>query len=158
MSSTPRTEAWMKEQGIPERTPILDFVFQLEEELNAAKPKALPRDPVQAYAALHEQWKQENKGTFEWWLFTKLAELEQWKKEAMEVMPDYQEIGRLLNIPTGTAVHTQLIPRTKAFVDLVQKIADWSRRYPRGRTYSMSNRKMDDELIQLEAEAVQLLP
>lgn len=60
-------------------------------------------DPVQAYAALHEQWKQENKGTFEWWLFTKVAELklevERLKKLAKDAESHIPERARRHNLP-----------------------------------------------------------
>lgn len=40
----------------------------------------------------------------------RIGELEQWKKEAMEVMPDYQKIGQLLGINLGESVHDKIVP------------------------------------------------
>jgi hypothetical protein len=42
-----------------------------------------------------------------------LEELRAWKESAMKVMPDFQEIGKLLNIPLGTSVSEQIIPKIK---------------------------------------------
>lgn len=42
--------------------------------------------------------------------------------------------------------------------DLVAKLAAWSRKYPRDRIYGYSKQTMDDELIQMEEEAKQLVP
>jgi hypothetical protein len=42
-----------------------------------------------------------------------IERLTQWKKEAVAVMPDFQEIGKLLNIPLGTSVSEQIIPKIK---------------------------------------------
>jgi hypothetical protein len=42
-----------------------------------------------------------------------IEKLTQWKKEAMAVMPDFQEIGKLLNIKLGTSVSEQIIPKIK---------------------------------------------
>lgn len=44
------------------------------------------------------------------------------------------------------------------YQELVQKLADWSRKYPRGRIYSFHKAHMDDELIALEDEAKTLCP
>ncbi len=37
--------------------------------------------------------------------------------------------------------------------DIVQKLANWSKKYPRGRVYSFHQQKMDEELIEIEEEA-----
>ena len=42
-----------------------------------------------------------------------LLELRQWKKEAIAVMPDFQEIGKLLGIPLGHDVSKNIIPYIK---------------------------------------------
>jgi hypothetical protein len=42
--------------------------------------------------------------------------------------------------------------------EIAQGLADWSRKYPRGRIYSASNMSMDDELIALEEKAKEILP
>lgn len=39
-----------------------------------------------------------------------LAQLRQWKKEALEVMPDFQKIGKLIGVPLGESVHDKIIP------------------------------------------------
>lgn len=38
-------------------------------------------------------------------------------------------------------------------VKIVNKLAKWSEKYPRGRIYSASNMEMDEELIAIETEA-----
>jgi hypothetical protein len=43
--------------------------------------------------------------------------LKQWKKEAMEIMPDFQEIGKLLGIGLGESVSEQIIPKIKELKD-----------------------------------------
>ena len=42
-----------------------------------------------------------------------LSELREWKRQAIEVMPDFQEIGKLLNIPLGKSVSDNIIPKIK---------------------------------------------
>lgn len=42
--------------------------------------------------------------------------------------------------------------------EIVQALADWSRKYPRGRIYSMSQKNMDNELIEIEEAAKALVP
>ena len=39
---------------------------------------------------------------------------------------------------------------------LVKDLAEWSRKYPRGRIYPMSKISMDDELVKLEERAKEL--
>jgi hypothetical protein len=38
------------------------------------------------------------------------GELAAWKREAISVMPDYQKLGKLLNMPLGSSVSAQLVP------------------------------------------------
>lgn len=38
---------------------------------------------------------------------------------------------------------------------IVQKLAEWSKKYPRGKVYHISKQSMDDELIAIEKEAVE---
>lgn len=40
---------------------------------------------------------------------------------------------------------------------IVEGLAAWSKKYPRGMIYSMSRITMDDELIELEEQAKQLV-
>lgn len=42
-------------------------------------------------------------------------------------------------------------------IEIVKMLADWSNRYPRGRTYSFSQIKMDEELIAIEKIAKQFV-
>jgi hypothetical protein len=39
-----------------------------------------------------------------------IAELKEWKRQAMEVMPDFQAVGHALNLPLGTPVHEHILP------------------------------------------------
>lgn len=41
----------------------------------------------------------------------------------------------------------------KTAEEIVKKLADWSKKYPRGRVYPMSKQTMDNELIEIENEA-----
>lgn len=41
--------------------------------------------------------------------------------------------------------------------EVVTELTEWSEKYPRGRIYPMSQRKMDDELIAIEEKAKQIL-
>jgi hypothetical protein len=50
-----------------------------------------------------------------------LEELRAWKESAMKVMPDFQEIGKLLNIPLGTSVSEQIIPKIKELKEAKQR-------------------------------------
>jgi hypothetical protein len=50
-----------------------------------------------------------------------LEELRAWKESAMKVMPDFQEIGKLLDIPLGTSVSEQIIPKIKELKEAEQK-------------------------------------
>lgn len=46
--------------------------------------------------------------------------LKEWKESALKVMPDFQEIGKLLNIPLGTSVSEQIIPAIKKLLQNTQ--------------------------------------
>lgn len=49
-----------------------------------------------------------------------LEQLRQWKREAIEVMPDLQAIGKALDIPLGQSVHDKILPKIeqlKAAID-----------------------------------------
>ena len=57
-------------------------------------------------------------------------ELLEWKRQAMAVMPDYQEIGRLLDLPLGTPVYEHIIPAIRQRNELLKclihlKERDW---------------------------------
>lgn len=43
-----------------------------------------------------------------------LEQLRAWKKEAIRVMPDFQEIGRLIGVPLGQSVHDKIIPALRS--------------------------------------------
>jgi hypothetical protein len=58
-----------------------------------------------------------------------------------------------------TDLEYQLVqPLVDDAVAIVTKIAEWSRRYPRNVTYGISQIKMDNELIEIEELAKQLIP
>jgi hypothetical protein len=46
-------------------------------------------------------------------ILAEIESLEQWKREAVAVMPDFQVIGKLLSIPLGSKVSGQIIPKIK---------------------------------------------
>lgn len=39
-----------------------------------------------------------------------LEELRQWKRQAIEVMPPYQEIGKLIGVKLGESIHDKILP------------------------------------------------
>lgn len=43
-----------------------------------------------------------------------IEELRRWKADAMQVMPDYQEIGKILGLKLGETVHDKIIPALRA--------------------------------------------
>lgn len=43
----------------------------------------------------------------------KVKELEVWKKQAIEVMPPYQEIAQELGIKLGESIHDKILPNIK---------------------------------------------
>ena len=52
----------------------------------------------------------------------------------------------------------QRLANEKALRDVVTELAEWSKKYPRGRVYPMSKKsQMDGELISIEEKAKQLL-
>lgn len=50
-----------------------------------------------------------------------LRDLRRWKEEALQVMPDFQAIGKLLNVPLGGSVSEQIIPRIKALIERAEE-------------------------------------
>ena len=42
-------------------------------------------------------------------------------------------------------------------IGIIKKLAEWSWEYPRETIYSTSNKKMDDELVSIEKEAMQFI-
>lgn len=55
-------------------------------------------------------------------LKAQLEALKEWKREALVVIPDYQAIGKVLDLPLGTNVWEKLLPEIK---ELKGKCADW---------------------------------
>lgn len=60
-----------------------------------------------------------------------VKELEAWKQEAISVMPDMQQIGKLLGVKLGQSVHDKIVPgirelqgKLKIARDLLQQAAD----------------------------------
>lgn len=51
-------------------------------------------------------------------------DLKRWKAEAISVMPDYQQIGRLLGMRIGESVHDKIIPGIIAIRDLHRAATD----------------------------------
>lgn len=51
-----------------------------------------------------------------------IEELERWKKSALAVMPDFQEIGKLLDIPIGESVHDKIIPAIKSMQEEIENL------------------------------------
>lgn len=49
-----------------------------------------------------------------------IEELEGWKKSALAIIPDLQEIGKLLNLPLGESVHDKIIPAIKSMQQRIQ--------------------------------------
>jgi hypothetical protein len=53
-----------------------------------------------------------------------LQQLRQWKKEALEVMQDFQEIGRLLRIPLGHSVSENIITYIKKLLSTKEEVKE----------------------------------
>jgi hypothetical protein len=48
--------------------------------------------------------------------------LKDWKESALNVMPNFQEMAKLLNIPLGASVSGQIIPGIKALQSRVKEL------------------------------------
>lgn len=48
---------------------------------------------------------------------TELQELREWKKQALEVMPDFQKIGELIGVKLGDTVHDKIVPYLEKITD-----------------------------------------
>lgn len=55
--------------------------------------------------------------------------LKQWKESAISVMPDMQEIGRLLGVRVGESIHDKIVPGIERLLEVLEKsveiIKDW---------------------------------
>lgn len=79
-----------------------------------------------------------------------------WKKNAEE---NYLETPlSVLKYITVLEIASAKIAEMERYKALVIELAEWSRKYPRDRTYSFQQKKMDDELVALEDKAKQLHP
>lgn len=60
-----------------------------------------------------------------------LEQLRAWKKEAMRVMPDFQEIGSIIGVPIGQYVHDKIVPALRSMYTRQQMEDCWeaSRKY-----------------------------
>lgn len=57
------------------------------------------------------------------------ARLREWKESAMKAMPDYQELGQLLEMPLGASVNEKLIPAIKLLKADKERL-DWLEKHP----------------------------
>jgi len=53
-----------------------------------------------------------------------LAELHEWKKQALAVMPDFQQIGNALSLPLGSNVSEEILPGINRLKDQRDSLAD----------------------------------
>jgi hypothetical protein len=53
-----------------------------------------------------------------------LAELHEWKKQALAVMPDFQQIGNALSLPLGSNVSEEILPGINRLKDQRDALAD----------------------------------
>lgn len=51
-------------------------------------------------------------------------QLRRWKKDAMTVMPDFQKIGQLLNLPFGSSVSEHIIPGIEKLLKIINRNHD----------------------------------
>lgn len=51
-----------------------------------------------------------------------LAELRDWKNSALKVMPDFQAIGKLLNVKLGESVSEKIVPAIRELAELKAKL------------------------------------
>lgn len=69
-------------------------------------------------AELEKQWIADGStNSFKTWLIRKVAELQGWKESQMACTPDYQEIGKLLDVRWGESVHDKIVPGICALRD-----------------------------------------
>lgn len=54
-------------------------------------------------------------------LQAELAQLRRWKAEAMEVMPDFQAIGKALGVPLGATVHDKILEGIQALQSVLMQ-------------------------------------
>ena len=54
----------------------------------------------------------------------RISELEEWKRRAIEVMPDFQEIGKLINVKLGEPIHDKIIPFIQSQSETIQKLRE----------------------------------
>jgi hypothetical protein len=119
-AATPATGQGMKWVKASERIPIDGVYFSRYDEedslftvLNNGKPYKISFASGQTYRGglidlnklvWLDQSPQPDK---------ELEQLRQWKKEAMAVMPDFQELAKLMGVPLGESVHDKIIPYIK---------------------------------------------
>jgi hypothetical protein len=57
---------------------------------------------------------------------SELIRLKEWKESAKKVLPDFQELGKLLNVPLGASVTEQIIPGIKALQSRIKELEQQS--------------------------------
>jgi hypothetical protein len=77
-----------------------------------------------------------------------IERLAAWKASAIKVMPDFQEIGKLINAKPGTGVSEQIIPFIRKQQDEIEKlkeeIKEWEDSLPH-RALVAKNRELEKE-------------
>jgi len=53
-----------------------------------------------------------------------IAELKEWKSQAIEVMVDFQEIGKAMNVGLGETVHDKILPHIKSQSATIAKLRE----------------------------------
>lgn len=67
-----------------------------------------------------------------------------------------EEVGEILASTKSNQV-SEVREVTDEYKQIVQDLADWSLKYPRGKVYPMRNVTMDNELIDIEERAKKLI-
>lgn len=120
------------------------------------------------------------------WIHTALKSMEEYRSQASELpsdevidsyehdvtneygasMSNYQtmsgfkgwEIGMKQMRSIASPLLASKDARIRELEEVVQSLADWSRKYPKGRIYPMSKITMDDELSEIENKSKLLIP
>ena len=56
-------------------------------------------------------------------LQNQLKEVKEWKRQAIEVMADFQAIGRAINVPLGQSVHDKILPTITSLQSEVERLS-----------------------------------
>lgn len=70
---------------------------------------------------------------------------------------DFDALGKYVYAAMDEYASQQAPAMYTRAIGIIKKLAEWSWEYPRETIYSTSNKKMDDELVSIEKEAMQFI-